>query len=98
MPSTTSRRARGGNFGEPVHNPTSPYYGERLPPRDTKVLLSVEEAAERLDIGRSTFYALIRNRQIRTIHVGRLRKVPVESLREFVDRQRAQHPDLDDAG
>jgi excisionase family DNA binding protein len=59
------------------------------PSRDVKVLLSVEEAAERLDIGRTLLYELIRTRRIRTIHVGRLRKVPVESLREFVDQQRA---------
>ena len=34
-------------------------------------------------------YQLIATGQIHTIRVGRLRKVPVEALREYVDRQRA---------
>jgi hypothetical protein len=33
-------------------------------------------------------FELILTDQIRTIRVGRLRKVPVESLHEFVERQR----------
>ena len=56
---------------------------------DDRILLSVEDAAERLDIGRTMLYELIATGQIHTIHVGRLRKVPVEALREYVDRQRA---------
>ena len=98
MSSTTSRRAAEGAFAEHRRNAGEPDLGHREPTPDTRVLLSVEEAAERLDIGRSTFYELIRSRQIRTIHVGRLRKVPVESLREFVDRQSAQYTDVGDAG
>ncbi len=53
-----------------------------------RLLLSVEGAAERLDIGRKLLVELIRTGQLSTITVGRLRKVPVESLREFVDRRR----------
>jgi len=56
---------------------------------DTRLLLSVEDAAERLDIGRTLLYELIAAGQIQTIHVGRLHKVPVDSLREYVERQRA---------
>lgn len=56
---------------------------------DDRMLLSVEDAAERLDIGRTMLYELISDGEIHAIHVGRLRKVPVEALREYVDRQRA---------
>ena len=56
---------------------------------DDRILLSVEDAAERLDIGRTMLYELISAGEIHAIHVGRLRKVPVEALREYVDRQRA---------
>ena len=56
---------------------------------DDKLLISVEEAAQRLDIGRTLFFELIRSGRIRTIRVGRLRKVPIESLRDFVERQSA---------
>jgi len=54
---------------------------------DARLLLSVEDAAARLDIGRTLLYELIAARQIQTIHVRRLHKVPVESLREFVERR-----------
>jgi excisionase family DNA binding protein len=63
--------------GRPAHH--------RSPDR---LLLSVEEAAERLDIGRTLLFELIRTGQLSTIRPGRLRKVPVESLREFVEQQR----------
>ena len=56
---------------------------------DDRILLSVEDAAERLDIGRTMLYEPISAGAIHAIHVGRLRKVPVEALREYVDRQRA---------
>lgn len=56
---------------------------------DDRILLSVEDAAERFDIGRTMLYELISTGEINAIHVGRLRKVPVEALREYVDRQRA---------
>ena len=56
---------------------------------DAELLLSVEAAAERLDIGRTLLYELIAAGQIQTIHVGRLHKVPVESLHEYIERQRA---------
>ena len=54
---------------------------------DDKLLISVEEAAQRLDIGRTLFFELIRSGRIRTIRVGRVRKVPVESLRDVVEQQ-----------
>ncbi len=59
---------------------------------DTRLLLSVEEAAERLDIGRTMLYELIAAGEVQTIHVGRLHKVPVVSLHEYVDGQRNLGP------
>ena len=56
---------------------------------DDRILLSVDDAAERLDIGRTFLYKLIAGGQIHTIRVGRLRKVPVEALREYIERLRA---------
>jgi len=51
---------------------------------DNRLLLTVEEAADRLGIGRSLMYELIGCGQIVSIHVGRLRRVPLESLTEYV--------------
>lgn len=43
---------------------------------DDRLLLTVEEAARRLSIGRTLCYELVAAGQIRTIRVGRLRRRP----------------------
>lgn len=53
---------------------------------DNRVLLTVEEAAERLGIGRSFMYELIGDGRVRSLRVGRLRRIPVDALDEFVAR------------
>ncbi len=55
---------------------------------DDRVLLSVPEAAHRLGIGRSFLYELIAGGKIETLTIGRLRKISVQALTEFVERQR----------
>lgn len=52
------------------------------------VLLTVEEAAERLRIGRTSMYRLVSIGAIETVTVGRLRRVPPECLAEYVARLR----------
>ncbi|MFF7330667.1 excisionase family DNA-binding protein [Streptomyces sp. NPDC008150] len=56
---------------------------------NTLVLLTVEEAARRLRIGRTTCFALIRTGELESIDVGRLRRVPADAPAEFVARRRA---------
>ncbi|WBC12973.1 helix-turn-helix domain-containing protein [Micromonospora sp. WMMA1998] len=51
---------------------------------DNRVVLTIEEAAQRLGIGRTTMYALIKAGQIRTVTIGRLRRVPTFCLDEYV--------------
>jgi excisionase family DNA binding protein len=50
----------------------------------TDVLLTVEEAARRLNIGRTTMYGLVSAGVIESITIGRLRRVPAECLDNFV--------------
>jgi excisionase family DNA binding protein len=50
----------------------------------TLLALTVEEAARRLCIGRTTMYALIREGAIQTVSIGHLRRVPVQALRDYV--------------
>lgn len=52
------------------------------------VLLTVEEAARRLRIGRTTCYKLIRSGALESVPVGRLRRVPAEAVPEYVARLR----------
>jgi excisionase family DNA binding protein len=55
---------------------------------DHAVLLTVEEAAERLRIGRTSMYRLVSTGAVETVTVGRLRRVPAECLAEYVARLR----------
>lgn len=49
-----------------------------------EILLDVSEAARRLGIGRSLLYRLILEGHVRSVKIGRSRRVPVWALEEFV--------------
>ncbi|GHG18348.1 helix-turn-helix domain-containing protein [Streptomyces hydrogenans] len=53
----------------------------------TAELLTVPEVMERLKLGRSTVYDLIRSRRLVSITVGRSRRVPIDAVRDFIDHQ-----------
>lgn len=53
-----------------------------------RIVLTVEEAAERLGVGRTLVYALLRRGDIESIAIGRLRRIPCDALEDFVDRMR----------
>ena len=63
---------------------------------EPRLLLRVEEAAERLGIGRSLMYRLVLSGAVESVPVGRLRRIPSECLREYVDRLRAQSAHIED--
>jgi excisionase family DNA binding protein len=48
------------------------------------LLLTVEEAAKRLRLGRTLVYQLISSGELESVKVGRLRRVPAECLPEYV--------------
>jgi excisionase family DNA binding protein len=52
------------------------------------MVLTVEEAAERLGIGRTTMYALVKGGDVESIAIGRLRRIPLNALDEFIERLR----------
>ncbi|MFJ2418288.1 excisionase family DNA-binding protein [Streptomyces brevispora] len=54
----------------------------------TLVLLTVEEAARRLGIGRTLCFRLISTGQLESVPVGRLRRVPADALHDYVTRLR----------
>ncbi|GAA2510107.1 helix-turn-helix domain-containing protein [Pilimelia columellifera] len=49
-----------------------------------KLLYDPREAARVLSLGRSTVYELMASGRLRSIRVGRSRRIPAEALREFV--------------
>jgi excisionase family DNA binding protein len=51
-----------------------------------KLLLTMEEAAEAMSLGRTLMYQLVKGRQVRSIKVGRTRRIPTAALHEFVRR------------
>lgn len=53
-----------------------------------RLVLTVEEAAERLGVGRTLVYALVRSGEIESIAIGRLRRIPCDALEDFVGRMR----------
>jgi len=57
-----------------------------------RLLLTVSEAAQQLGIGRSLLYELLADGQVESIHVGRLRRIPIDALDDFIDRQRSSRP------
>lgn len=56
------------------------------PENTERVLLTVEAAADRLSIGRTTMYALIKAGHIRTVRIGHLRRVPADALHTYVQQ------------
>src|SRR4051794_38757983 len=54
------------------------------------ILLRVEDAAMRLSIARTLMFRLIKEGEVESVRVGRLRRVPVASLEEYVARLRAR--------
>jgi excisionase family DNA binding protein len=51
-----------------------------------KLLLSPEEAAEVLGVGRSRVYDLMRTRQLHSVRIGKSRRVPVAAVHAYVER------------
>ena len=62
--------------------------GKGLDAMANEVLVSVEEAARRLNVGRSMAYVLIRRGDLASIKIGASRRVPVAALDEYVLTQR----------
>ncbi|ADB29517.1 DNA binding domain protein, excisionase family [Kribbella flavida DSM 17836] len=53
------------------------------------LLLTVEQAAQQLGIGRTTVFALLKSGELESIPLGRLRRIPAECITEYIDRLRA---------
>lgn len=54
----------------------------------TLALLTVEETARRLRIGRTTCFKLVSSGEIESVTVGRLRRVPADAVPAYVAKLR----------
>lgn len=60
----------------------------------TRLVLTIEQAARRLGIGRTLMYSLVMTGEVESVTIGRLRRIPVECLAEYVTKLRtAQQTD-----
>jgi excisionase family DNA binding protein len=53
---------------------------------DSRLLLTPEHAADKLDVGRTTVYALITSGELRSVKIGRSRRVPAAALEAYINR------------
>lgn len=53
---------------------------------DEQLLLTAEEAARALNVGRTTLYALIKDGQLHSVHIGRSCRLTRAELLRFVSR------------
>jgi excisionase family DNA binding protein len=49
-----------------------------------KILLTPEEAAEALNISRSKLYDLLQLQVLRSVKIGKARRIPTEAVHEYV--------------
>ncbi|KIQ62849.1 excisionase [Kitasatospora griseola] len=50
----------------------------------TRVALTVEEAARRLGVGRTTMYGLVSSGEVSSVMIGRLRRIPAQALSDYI--------------
>ena len=53
------------------------------------LVLTVEQAAKFLGVGRTLMYSLVMAGEIESVTIGRLRRVPTEAITAYVNRLRA---------
>jgi excisionase family DNA binding protein len=68
--------------------------GAEVEHKESVRLLKVEEAAQRLAIARTSMFHLLATGEVESIRVGRLRRIPVECLEEYVGRLRRDQASL----
>ncbi len=52
-----------------------------------KLLLTVEEAAQALGLGRSLLYDLLARKEIFSVKIGRVRRIPLAALQAFIEQK-----------
>jgi excisionase family DNA binding protein len=53
---------------------------------DEQLLFSPERAADKLEIGRTRMFALLKSGELRSVKIGRSRRIPAAALTDYVER------------
>jgi excisionase family DNA binding protein len=63
---------------------------------DERLLVTVNEACERLQVSRDTLYTLMRQGRLRYLQLGGMRRIPVTELEAFIasELHEADGPDV----
>src|SRR6266852_4749672 len=88
-PGTTRGTRQGVNPGR-RKNGARAMATEKNAHHGSRRLYSALEAATLLGVGRTYMFHLIATRQIESVKIGKLRKVPSDALDEYIDRLRAE--------
>lgn len=57
---------------------------------ESRLLYSVEEAANLLGIGRTFMFRLVVTGEVDSVKIGKLRRIPHDALDRYIDRLRAE--------
>lgn len=57
---------------------------------DAPLMITVKQAAELANVGRSTAYHLTQSGEWPTVRIGRAVRIPVRKLEEWIERQTVQ--------
>jgi len=55
-------------------------------PTGPRVLYTIEEAGEQLGVSRTTMFSLIKTDEIKSVAIGRLRRVPADEIAAYIAR------------
>jgi excisionase family DNA binding protein len=58
----------------------------RVLPGLDQLLFTPEHAADKLDVGRTTIYALMAAGELRSVKIGRCRRIPAAALSDYVNK------------
>ena len=50
------------------------------------ILVSVTDAARMLSIGRTASWELVRKQKIKSVKIGRTRRVPIAAIQDYIER------------
>ena len=50
------------------------------------ILVSVGDAAHMLSIGRTAAWELVRKQKIKSVKIGRTRRVPIVAIQDYIER------------